>query len=221
MIPDERDEAKRLCTHWGIKLYHQKLIPNNFSIFDVHFYGFSELVHVSPERESGASLKFIEFVQRQKIIYSVILPSRTIQIKKKAAAEKAFNALAPSALEWLNISSWVFFNTSCTKVVLKLSHISSRRPEGACTSLPENNDWFDCLRRAERISGLSPESRKQFNSLWGVFPRRWREKDGNWGLHIFMSTHGDPFEFVFTTDSLSSLRVRLGSFGTERKKIEM
>lgn len=130
-------------------------------------------------------MKFIEFVHRQKIIYSVISPSRTIQIRSSSN-----RSLLSTALKWLNISS----GCSSTRKL----HKSDAKVVTGMARRRLHNDWFDC---SDRASGAIRSEPAESNLIHrgAMLIQRWKLRVPS---HIFMSTHGDPFEFVFTTDSL-------------------
>lgn len=109
----------------------------------MYFYGWacscSSRTHKQTPR-AVRRMKFIEFVHRRKIIYSVISPSRTIQIRSSSSTNVHCSR---KLFKWLSISSGCSLAPSCSKVVLRLS---PEWPEGACTFVQKT--MIDLIARA-------------------------------------------------------------------------
>lgn len=119
----------------------------------------------------------------QKLFIQSFSPWRTF-FEMKGISFNALNLLQIGYLKWM------FFNAVRRhRVVLKLSHGQKQHSQ----LLSPKKQWLIWLRWRERERNMH---REQFNSF-----RVAGKKYLNWGFHLvylFMSTHGDPFEFVFT-----------------------
>lgn len=135
-----------------------------------------------------ASLEFIEFVQRQKnyLFSHFALEDNRDKKQRSMLSSPSFVLTSSKNLEWI---SFLVAHRSGVKDVTW--------PEGCYIhTSTENNDWFDCCEEFRET-----EEERDFGTLRVVERERW-EYLGFPSIHIFMSTLGDPFELVFTTDSL-------------------
>lgn len=100
------------------------------------------------------------------------------------------------ALKWLNISSGCSSTRKLHKSGVKVVTGMARRRLHVCAQ--NIDDWFDC---SDGASGALRSEATESSLIHGgaMLSQRWKLRVPS---HIFMSTHGDPVEFVFTTDSL-------------------
>jgi hypothetical protein len=166
---------------------HLKLISNNFSMFDGVLWRFV----CSKERLSRRTAP----VRRSEIFFYWIC-SATSKLFIQSFRPRGQSRHVKQA------SSHCSPSNVAQEAVLQLSHRSCARPP-----------WLIWLlwREREALSGehRGEKAEKQFNSFWGFSGWIWGEKSvlPRWKLRfhltfLCMSTHGDPFEFVFRLDSL-------------------